>query len=202
MPTPTLTRALYLAVMPGRRAPKTVSPGEVAFYRSNARLFYEAPAGTTADAARILIKTGKLKPSYVSGQRMTAAGSPDTSCLPSIAAMTERATRWQLAGMPGAYNHARLWIGAWFWTLHQSHVGAAPSWHWHRAGGEWVPCDALYNEKPLTLVDLEKLEGQHIKLELLREDFEKGRRTSDVGRPWATVEEIPLDGSRLNRTHY
>lgn len=150
------------------------------------------------------MKTIKAQPTYRDGQRILDSGLRDADVLPTIEAMTTEAQRWQQSGMPGAFHHARLWIGGWFWTLQRhGHNGApAPLWLWHRAGGEWTPCDALYAEKPLTVSDLTKLHGQHVKLELLVEDHEKGRRTSDVGRPWRTVREINLDGVRLGREHY
>jgi len=192
----------YLAIMPRHRRPRAVPPSAVSFYRQNAARFYEAP-DMTAEQARAAIAEGALQPTYVAGQR-TGAG-PDSRALSSLTALTLKASLWMDSGMPGAYHHARLWIGSRFATLQRCNcTNAGPvmrgaRWHWHYAAGAagsgGAQCDVLYEMAPLTGGDVERAYGNRVRLDLLTEDHANGHRTSDVGRPWRCVESWDLDGA-------
>jgi len=60
-------KVTYLYVMPGRRTPKACGSQQAGWFQQHAKLFYEAP-GMTAEQARVAIKAGHLRPTFVEGR--------------------------------------------------------------------------------------------------------------------------------------
>ena len=212
-------KTIYMAVYRRERRPRLVSTSAVPSAQQNARKLWKLQAKSAAHA-RQLIAEG-AEPLYEDGVRFAPDGDGDPNVVSTVNELTDIMIQWMQAGMPGATHHARLWIGDRFMTpqrptprRHGVIGGPQPLWVWHWAGetglvnrrtgeptGHSRQVDVLYDPKPATLRDFEQGRGQHARLELLREDHERGRSRSDIGRPWAAVRTVELD-DRLGPSSY
>jgi hypothetical protein len=153
----------YLAVMPRARKPKAIPQSAVGFYQNKARLFYEAP-GMTAAEAREAIKEGTLQPTWIKGQPVVGYAS-DTGA-PRTERRTSLGQMLQMAEEHGV--DAVLRIGTDVYTPQWSYRGARKiGWHEVSGGG------FTYDPDPIGYAKLEQAVRNHETFEvgLLREDY-------------------------------
>jgi hypothetical protein len=196
----------YLAVMPRARKPKAVSKGDVGYYQRHARLFYEAP-GMTAAEARQAIKEGILQPTWEKG-RPVVAYDVETG-----RGRTE--TRIFLTDLMKQVEESRdrnvvLRIGQDIYQPEYSYWHGGPKMTWHKVGLSGF----TYDPAPMTQGDLEKHLRRNDTWEMawFSEDYNgvpmagfvvaarSGRNLSVINEDWYRQQSMTLSGRRFRTT--